>query len=219
MKRVILLVVLAVAVNARAGVEITEWMYQGLGTGGLGEFVEFTNVGSTAIDLTGWSYSDSHRRVGTNVIVDLSSFGTVAADESVIITERTVADFRTVWGLSSWVKVLSIGTTGGANLARADEINLYDSTTALVDRLTYGDPGSNPVGTGPRTQGKSCNIPASDYSLTVAPATWVLSSVGDQYGSWQSTAGEIGSPGQVPEPATIATLALGGVALLRKRQK
>jgi predicted extracellular nuclease len=194
--------------------EITEWMYQGLGTGGLGEFAEFTNTGATAIDLTGWSYSDNSRVAGH---VSLSAFGVVAPGESVILTDSAITDFRTVWGLGTSVKI--IGGNTKDNLGRADEINIYDLSNALIDRLTYGDPGSSPVGTGPRTQGKSCNIPANDYSLTVAPATWVLSSVGDQYGSWQSTAGDIGSPGQVPEPATIATLVLGGAALLRKRRR
>ncbi len=99
------------------------------------------------------------------------------------------------------------------NLGRSDEINLYDASGILIDRLTYDDQ----VGQGPRTQNKSCNIPATDYGYTVAKASWVLASVGDAYGSWASSRGEIGSPGQIPEPATVALLLLGGVLVTRRR--
>ena len=37
-------------------VVITEWMYQGAN----GEFVEFTNTGTTPVDLAGWSFDASH---------------------------------------------------------------------------------------------------------------------------------------------------------------
>ena len=185
-------------------------MYQGLGTGGVGEFAEFTNTDATAIDMTGWSYSDNHRTAGD---VSLSGFGIVAPGESVILTELTPEVFRTEWGLGSSVKVLSDGTTD--NLGRSDEINIYDASNNLIDRLTFNDQTSN----GPRTQGKTCNIPASDYSQTAALSTWVLSSVGDSYGSWTSSAGEIGSPGRIPEPATIALFGLGITAIIRRRRK
>lgn len=45
---------------AHADVRITEWMY----SGGSGEFIEFTNLGSSAIDFTGWSYDDDSRLPG-----------------------------------------------------------------------------------------------------------------------------------------------------------
>jgi uncharacterized protein len=211
MKKVVVLVVLAVAANVRAGIQITEWMYQGTNTAD--EFVEFTNISSTAIDLTGWSYSDNSRVAGH---VNLSAFKTVAAGESVILTSTAESAFRTAWGLSSSVRIIGGNITD--NLGRSDEINIYDSLGTLVDRLTYGDPGSTPVGTGPRTQIKSCSIPASDYGQTVAQSTWVLSSVGDQYGAWKSSGNDIGSPGQVPEPATMALLGLGALILGYRRK-
>jgi uncharacterized protein len=205
MKKVVFLVILAIAVNARATIQITEWMYSGTD----GEFVEFTNTGSTAINLTGWSYTDNTRVVGH---VSLSAFGTVAAGESVILTETAAAIFRAAWNLSSSVKI--IGGNSTDNIGRSDEINIYDSSNTLVDRLTYNDQ----TGKGPRTQEKSCSIPASDYGLQTASSTWVLSYVGDQYNSWMSTGYDIGSPGIIPEPASAVLLCVGGLLALRKKR-
>ncbi|HVP11421.1 MAG TPA: lamin tail domain-containing protein, partial [Phycisphaerae bacterium] len=57
-----LVVVLAATQLAGAGpMQITEWMYQGAN----GEFVEFTNTGSTPVDMTGWSYDDDSAVPGT----------------------------------------------------------------------------------------------------------------------------------------------------------
>ncbi len=131
---------------AVSGVKITEWMYSPAGSPG--EFVEFTNFGSTAVDFTNWSYDDNSRVAGSD---SLSSFGSVAAGESVIITEADANTFRSAWKLSSTIKVIG-GITN--NLGRSDEINLYDNTGTLVDRLTFNDQGSGTL-KGPRTQGAS----------------------------------------------------------------
>ncbi|WP_164473232.1 lamin tail domain-containing protein, partial [Clostridium sp. E02] len=122
--------------------QITEFMYQGAN----GEFIEFTNVGTAPVDLTGWSFDDDSRLAGT---VDLSAFGAVQPGESVILAEASEAEFRAAWGLYASFKVVGGLTT---NLGRADEINLFDASGNLVDRLTYSDqtfPGT------PRTQGIS----------------------------------------------------------------
>ena len=172
---------------ASGQIVITEWMYNGAGDGSTGEYVEFTNVGTEPVDMTGWSYDDNSRVAGT---IDLSGFGVVEPGQSVILTDETAVDFATVWGLDD---VVIIGGNS-ANLGRNDEINLYDASDALVDRLTYGDedfPGTV------RTQARSCNIPASDYDYTEAQTTWVLASEGDGFGSIASTRGEIGSPGWI----------------------
>ena len=200
----------AVAVSS---VFITEWMYSGSG----GEFIEFTNTGTTAVDFTGWSYDDDSRAPGT---FDLSGFGVVAAGESVVITEDDAAQFRADWGLDSSVKVL-----GGYsnNIGRNDEINLYGAfdgvTFPLIDSLTYGDediPGSI------RTKDVSGN-PDSLAVLGVNDASqWVFSSQGDVYGSYLSANGDLGNPGSfnpVPVPAAVWLFVSGLAGLIGFKRK
>jgi len=189
---------------ARASIRITEWMY----TGQNGEFVEFTNVGAVPVDMTGWSYDDDSQVPG---VFSLSGFGVVQPGESVIITEASAPSFRSAWNLPAWVKVLG-GYTN--NLGRNDEINLFDAGNQLVDRLTYGDqsfPGSI------RTQNRSGN-PITPAALGANDVyQWTLSVVGDEFGSYASTGGDIGNPGvYIPEPSALALLALGVLAVRRR---
>jgi predicted extracellular nuclease len=207
------------AAPAHAAIQITEWMYSPGSSSG--EFVEFTNLGLGAVDFSGWSFDDNSQTPGSE---SLSAFGIVQAGESVIITESDASVFRAEWNLSAAIKVIG-GITN--NLGRSDEINLYDNSNMLVDRLTYNDQGAGNVD-GPRTQGVSGN-PGSLAMIGANTASqWVLSSIGDAEGSWSALGnGDIGNPGTtsfaapVPEAETyammLAGLALVGVAV-RKRQ-
>lgn len=201
------LILSATASVASANIVITEWMYNGLGTGSAGEFVELRNIGAVPIDMTGWSYDDSSQTPGS---FSLSGFGIVNPGEIVILTDETAVNFATVWGLSG------IDIVGGNthNLGRNDEINIYDAGNNLIDRLTYGD--ENFPGT-IRTQNRSGNIPASDYGFTTVQPSWVLATAGDSFGSYASTRGEIGSPGVVPEPTSLAILATCSIVTVRRR--
>ena len=210
-------------VSAQAQVRITEWMYNPANS--VGEFVEFTNMGSTAVDFgtLSFSFDDSSRLAGST---SLAAFGMVQAGESVLFTEAAAAVFRTNWALSSTVKVIGGNTN---NLGRSDEINLY-SGTSLLDRLTYNDQGTGSV-KGPRTAGTSGH-PGSFVAIGANDATlWVLSTVGDVERSYRSlgASADIGSPGYtsfaaaVPEPETYAMLLAGlglmGAVARRKRAK
>ena len=194
--------------RAEAAIRITEWMYQG----DSGEFIEFTNIGSTPIDLAGWSFSDSETPAGT---VPLGGLGVVAAGESFIIADLPASTFRTAWALSPSVKVLGDNLT---NLGRTDAINIYDGTSLLVDQLAYSDqnfPGS------PRTQNRS-GIPTSSAALGANdPTQWILATNGDAYGSWLSAQGSQGSPGfyNIPEPAALTLAGLTGLALAALRRQ
>jgi len=198
---------LAASQVCASGIYITEWMYNG----DPGEFIEFTNLSGSAVDSTGWSYDDDSKTFG---VIYLSGFGVVGAGESVIVTEAAEAEFREAWGLeSSPVKVLG-GYTN--NLSRADEINLYDASNKLADRLTCDDetiincPRTKDVSGWPRS---SAALGANDVSK------WGLSEVGDAQDSYTSTRGDIGNPGvysltAVPVPGAIWLLGSGLACLI-----
>lgn len=150
------------------------------------EFVEFTNVGSTPIDMTGWSYDDASRTAGS---FSLSAFGIVQPGESVILAEIAEATFRTAWGVCSGVKVIGGSTQ---NLGRADEINLYDAGGAQVDRLTYDD--QTIAGTF-QTNNISAWVTAAGLGANDI-RLWGKSASPDSENSTTSTGGEIGSPGR-----------------------
>ena len=164
-------------------IRITEYMYSGAN----GEFVELTNIGNTAIDLTGWSYDDNSRTPNS---FSLSAFGTVQAGESVIFTEAANAsDFRTAWGLAPSVKVIAGSNQG---LGRGDEINIYNQNNQLVDRLTYDDAT---IAGSVRTQNVSGWTGVANLGLNDA-TKWQLSTVSDAQGSVTSTGNDIGNPGR-----------------------
>lgn len=184
---------------AAPNVKITEWEYNG------SEFVEFTNLGDAAVDMTGWSFSDDSATAGD---VSLSSAGTVAPGESFILSEASAATFRAEWKLADSVKVVGGNTT---NLGRADEINLFDASGARQDTLAYGDES----GKGPRTDTASAWPSSEDEIGADNAAAWTRSTVGDLENSWASVSDYIGSPGvsrfgtgstpdptDPPEPAT-----------------
>lgn len=197
--------VAAAATVGSAQVRITEFMYSGVD----GEFIEFTNLGDTAIDMTGWSFDDDSALPG---VFDLSGFSVIGAGESVILTEIGADLFRAAWGLDAGVRIIGEYTN---NLGRNDQINLFDASGVLVDRLTFGDqnlPGSI------RTQNVSGNPLA--HSLGADDVFgWLLSEEGDAFGSYYSLNGDLANPGRfVPTPGAGAVLVLGVGAGLRRRR-
>ena len=214
MRHTILKTVAAVAafaapLAAHAEVRITEFLYQSV-DGTRNEYLELTNLGSSAVDVSNWTYNDNNPN---NPVSFGGFFNTLAASESVILTEATAEAFRTHWGLAAATRIFSIG--GNSNLGDGDTINIYSSaapsSSTLVDSVTYATavPGvsrNRPVG----VQGTATN------------EQFVESRAGDTYGSVFAPTGpaDLGNPGRfavvvaaVPEPATWAMM-VGGFGLV-----
>ncbi len=222
---------------AISAVRITEFMSEGQGdilSGNGGrrqrEFFEITNLGSSAVDASTWSYNDNN----TNDPINWGpSIGSIAAGESIVFTQMTVADFRSYWELDPTIRVFSFGQL--SNLGNADTINIYNSftqdTSTLVDSLTYTSDA--------RGSGVSRNRPWDGGTVQYPNSAWVVSSVSDGYGSylapspsgfppnfptpgipWVSTDYiDLANPGfYVPEPTTLLGLVMmTGVFILRRQ--
>jgi len=164
-----------------SGMRITEYLYSGVD----GEFFELTNTTGSAIDLTGWSFDDSSATPGT---FDLSAAGVVAPGQSVIVTESDQVSFVAAWGLSGETV---IGGNAVASLGRNDQINVYDASDNLVERLDYGDEDFDGSIRAKDQSGQTCVESLGDND----PYAWTLSEVGDAWGSWASTGGDVATPG------------------------
>lgn len=243
MKKKIALIVLALSAGAASGqIRMTEWMYDGSD----GEFIEFANLGSSAIDLSGWILADDRnaltpvtalngpgtRQTTTNPF-SLSGLGIIQPGEVFIVTEAVESAFRAAWNLPANVRVLgglgssvdvsgsgtvadpTIRITNGYNYGRADQINLYDAMGNLMLRFDYGD--QTFAGT-IRTTGASGNTTPENWGQPTVTAAWVLATVGDQFGSYASTGGNIGNPGIIPAPGAVALLGMGGLIIGRRRR-
>ena len=186
------LAAVTVAAQAAPQIKVTEIMYTGL----FGEFVEITNTGDAAEDMTGWSFSDNSR---TPDETSIAGIGTLDAGEVAVITEVSDAIFIQAWYTEPGKTALAasnIVENNVANLGRSDEVNIYNASDVLVDRVTYNDQTSN----GPRTEDVSA-VPKSTWNFTSANmgTDWVLSTDSTVTGEWKAgvsgASGPTGSPG------------------------
>ncbi len=162
---------------SEGNMKITEYQYNG------SEFIEFTNVGNTYVDMSGWSFDDASRQPGSQ---DLGAFGVVAPGASVILAEAGESAFRATWNnLCTGIKVIG----GNANnLGNGDEINIYNSNNKLVDRITYTNSG---VVANTRSAWPSATALGRN-TITA----WTLASENDAEGSVKAVGNFIGSPGK-----------------------
>lgn len=215
------------AACSHAAVQITEFSSNS-GDGQDYEFVEFTNTGSTAVDMNGWSQDDSTRAANKAGHI-LSAFGTLQPGESAIFTEATPDAFRVYWWGSvgaAPADLKIIGPYSNDNLSSSgDEINLYGpgGLSDLRDRLTYRAvaPGTNPEWGGGAGNGVTRNAPLGYEALSNRNIDFVDSFIGDDFGSFAafSNPALIGNPGShVPEPSVLGLIAGAAVMGLRRRR-
>jgi MYXO-CTERM domain-containing protein len=194
------------------------------------DFIEITNFGNAAVDITNWSFDDeSAAFIESSLLQGIISIG---AGETVIILQPNetdenepafnpageIAAFRDYWG---GLEGVQIGYHLGAGLGRGDAAYFFNAMGEVALFLEYGD-GENvdpdelidDTHTG-EWVGASENdsaiwIPGSDNMFT--------SPVGGVFGSFQNGDGNWGSPGVVPTPGAAALLGLAGLAGVRRRR-
>jgi len=90
---------------------------------GANDFWELTNIGDTAVDLGGWKWDDNSRNPADAEAVTIPSGASIAAGESIIFTSLADASFRSWWGISPTVQII----TGGPGLGQNDGIALFNA--------------------------------------------------------------------------------------------
>jgi hypothetical protein len=185
------------------------------------DWFELTNTGATTVSIAGWKVDDNSNSFGAAVA--LRGISSIAPGQSVIFVEGTAngsgdatldANFLQDWFGAHAPAGLAVGNYGGSGIGLStsgDAVNIYDAGGALQARVSFGASDAvSPFQTFDNAAG------ANDVVLAA------LSTVG-VHGAFlaASSAIEIGSPGAVPEPQTIA-LMLAGLGLVgavaRKRR-
>ena len=95
-----------------------------------GDWVELYNAGTTDVDLTGWTYSDSD---DTHVFAFPD--GTILESGEYLVAAEDTASFSAIHpGVSNVVGDADFGLAGSGELVR-----IFDASGAIVDSLTYDD--------------------------------------------------------------------------------
>ena len=211
--------------QAQVLIRITEAMSSS-GTGGTPDWIELSNLGNVAADITGWKMDDSSRTFGTSLL--LNGITSIAAGESVVFFETPtanltgawstdLANFRSFWGGLSGVQVGYYGGSGAGLSSSGDGVIVFNSlgneqttyvsfstaTSGTSFNFVYDPSGTNII--------NALSV-AGEYGATTVSAAW-----GGTGTAINNTAGP-GTITTVPEPSSTALLGLGTIALLGLRR-
>ncbi len=216
----------AIATPTPTGLVVSEIAYGGKASigGKDGEYVELTNVGGTAQDVSGW-YFDSlgsttisapSPTAGLSLATLANGSGTstvVAPGESIIITDLQPADFRAEWGLVPSVKVIN---DGSFTLKGSGSVYISNGT-AVLDQVAYTLPAKGVSAWVSAANAADQQSPGGSTltfpAITTTPFDgWTLSTLADSEGSWTSKSGSVGSPAAstlgTSTPASVRSVAL-----------
>jgi Lamin Tail Domain/PEP-CTERM motif len=178
------------------------------------DWFELTNLGSSAVNITGWKVDDNSNAFGS--ALNLTGVNSIGAGQSVIFIEgsaATASNFLSNWfGSASYAGVV-VGTYSGAGIGfgtGGDAVNIFNAAGALQASVTFGtSDAASPYQTFDNSAGLN-NVTLSTLSTAGTNGAFVVAS-----------GLEIGSPSLVPEPETYAMLLAGlglmGAAIRRRK--
>lgn len=123
---------LACASSASANILITEVNSNGTG----GDFFEIHNSGASAVDLTGWKWTDDQASFNGSKAVTFGNV-TIPAGGTLVVVAETTSDtiFRTAW--NNLVPAIATAAIGGPGLGNGDAVVLFNNTGGLAAALNY----------------------------------------------------------------------------------
>jgi len=102
------------------------------GTGG--DFFELFNYGTTAIDLSGWKWTDEAATFDSATAVFPAETTLTSGARMMVVASTDSATFKTAWGLDDSIPVVAVG---GPGLGKQDAVVVFDSNGFVATAFNY----------------------------------------------------------------------------------
>jgi hypothetical protein len=180
------------------------------------DWFEILNTGSSTLDLTGWKMDDSSAAFGS--AVGMRGTTSLAPGQLAVFlegnttgtTDTTIdTNFRNAWG-ANLPSNLTLGFYGGSGVGLSgggDAVNLFNSAGTLMASVSFGS----------STLGQTFDNAAGLNNAALNQ----ISAVGVNGAFTSGNGVEVGSPGVVPEPSSLALFATGATlfGMIYRRKK